>query len=243
MLPTKLLYLEDMQCLTGASKVLGVLKEEEKVSVILDESYFYPQGGGQPYDQGIIKNDSGLFKVEEVRFIDNLVHHIGHFESGEFKEGNDVHYEIDEPRRKLHTRLHSGGHLIDMALHQMGIGWKPGKGYHFPDGAYVEYEGDLEGQEKEDLMGKIETIANSIITKNGSTTIEFMPKQDMHTVCHNVPDYLPEGKPTRVVSYGDFGEPCGGTHGKNLADIQKLTVRKIKAKGGKIKVGYDVERN
>jgi Ser-tRNA(Ala) deacylase AlaX len=69
-----------------------------------------------------------------------------------------------------------------------------------------------------------------------------METERMHEVCHHVPDYLPEGKPGRVVLFGDFGVPCGGTHVLNSKDIRSMTIRKLKAKGNTIQVGYDVER-
>jgi len=139
MQPTKLLYLEEMQQLTCEAYVVNVDKKDDKSVVYLDQTVFYPQGGGQPYDTGVISTDDSKFIVEEVRLADGLVLHIGHFEGQPFMQGEDVKCVVDEERRMLHTRLHSAGHVLDMAVSELGYEWVPGKGFHFPEGSYVEY--------------------------------------------------------------------------------------------------------
>lgn len=238
---TKLIYMEEMQKLTDIAQVVGVFNDGDIVTLELDQTIFYPQGGGQPYDIGFIESTSGKFKVNEVRFVDGIVKHVGEFETGSFNIGDEVNLLIDAERRKLHARLHSAGHVVDMAVHNLGLKWMPGKGYHFPDGPYIEYIGEIaEEVNREELAKKIEEIANSFIDQSIETSIQFMPKSEMHTVCEHVPDYLPENKPARVVLYGKFGVPCGGTHVANLKNIEHLTIRKVGIKNGNIKVSYQV---
>jgi len=237
---THLLYLEDFNLLECDSQVLEVLKEDEKDVVILDQTVFYPQGGGQPYDQGFIQNESGKFLVEEVRFLEGIVKHIGKFESGNFEKGMEIKCIVDRERRKLHSRLHSAGHVLDMAVAALGLSWVPGKGYHFPNGPYVEYAGQIEDSEKEKLRVEIEGKCNEFIREGIETTPVFMVKEKMHEVCRFVPEYLPEGKPTRVVMYGEFGVPCGGTHVNNLKDIGPMAIRKVKLERGSIRVSYEI---
>lgn len=240
--PTTLLYLEDFGLLETDAKVAAVLKENDRDIVVLDQTVFYPQGGGQPYDKGIIESSAAKFIVEEVRFADGIVKHIGKFERGEFNPGETVHLSIDPKRRKLHSRIHSAGHVVDMAVHALKLNWIPGKGYHFPDGPYVEYAGGIGDVDREKLRSDIERSCNDFIREERQTTLRFMPKEEMHTVCHFVPDYIPEGKPARVVMYGDFGVPCGGTHVSNLSEIGSMTIRKVKPEGTNIRVAYDVSR-
>lgn len=240
--PTKLIYLEDFALLTAKAKVLQVLRENERDVVILNQTIFYPQGGGQPYDKGVMEAPSGKFIVEEVRFVDGLVKHIGHFEQGNFQVDEEVNCQVDKVRRELHCRLHSAGHVVDMAVHALKLDWIPGKGYHFPDGPYVEYAGTLNEADKEQLKTALERLCNKFVQEGRETKLLFMPKEKMNEVCHFVPDYIPEGKPARVVMFGDFGVPCGGTHVHILSEVEKLTIRKIKLEKGNIRVGYDVER-
>lgn len=209
---------------------------------MLDQTIFYPQGGGQPYDKGIIEGSSGKFSVEEVRFVDGVVKHIGKFESGSFQTGETVKCAVDEARRALHSRIHSAGHVVDMAVTALNLNWVPGKGYHFPEGPYVEYVGSFDGLNREKLKIDIENLCNKFVEENRETKLFFMEKKKMKEVCRFVPDYIPEGKSVRVVIYGDFGVPCGGTHVGHLGDIRHITIRKIKADGANIRVAYDVER-
>ena len=88
----------------------------------------------------------------------------------------------------------------------------------------------------------IENLCNKFVEENRETKLLFMDKEKMKEVCHFVPDYIPEGKPARVVMYGDFGVPCGGTHVNNLGEIKQVIIRKIKADGDKIRVSYDINR-
>ncbi len=239
---TELLYLSDFSSLEFDARVEEVFEQNGKIVVVLDRTFFYPQGGGQPYDQGSMHNKQGEFRVEEVRFVDGIVKHVGFFEMGHFTRQQAVHGSIDRDRRRLHSRLHSAGHVVDWAVLRAGLPWVPGKGYHFPDGPYVEYSGLLADDRKETLKDELEELCAAFIASEVATKLLFVEKSQMPEFCHHVPDNLPQGKPTRVVLLGDFGVPCGGTHVSNVRDIVRVIIRKIKKQsGGTIRVGYDVE--
>jgi Ser-tRNA(Ala) deacylase AlaX len=238
--PTVLTYLEHYRLLTAEAIVVELLEEEGRGIVMLDQTIFYPQGGGQPYDQGTIEHASAKFLVEEVRFVDGIVKHIGRFEDRRFDVGQTVTCKVNSERRQLHSRIHSVGHLVDMAVRQLQLNWIPGKGFHFPDGPYVEYTGSLEGMDREKLKADIEHACLQFIQEDLPTEARFIEKEHLQTICAFVPENIPEGKPSRVILFGDFGVPCGGTHVRSLGEIQSMTIRKIKPEGGKIRVGYQV---
>ncbi len=223
---TKLIHMEYMYQYNSEAEVLHIQKENGIITLILDQTVFYPQGGGQPNDTGIISNDKGIFMVNEVRCEDGIVSHRGIFEIGEFTMGDKVVCEVDVEERKLHTRLHSIDHVLDIAVKELNLNWKPGKGYHFPQGPYIEYSGNLHGKDISDLMKEIEVKCQEIIMRNIETRIEFSETKTQ------------DGKPLRVVYYGDIGIPCGGTHVANLKDISEVTIRKIKQDKGMIRVSY-----
>lgn len=241
MIPTKLLYLEDFTLLECDAKILEITQENNKDVLMLDATVFYPQGGGQPYDTGAIESPSGKFVVEEVRFVDGIVRHIGHFERGALSEGESVSCRVDGERRTLHSRIHSAGHLVDWAVAELEPAWTPDpRGYHYPNGPYVTYAGSLEDTDKDKLKTDLEKVCFSRIQKGASVSIRFMAQDEMRKISRSVPD-LPDGKSGRVIMFGnDFGVPCGGTHVKNLSEIRGLAIRKIKQEGRNVRVGYDV---
>lgn len=241
--PTRLLYMEDMQRTEGDATVVAIEKEDDRNVVVLDRTWFHPQGGGQPWDQGTIEGNAGRFRVDEVRLVEGVVRHIGGFESGSFEPGQVVGMRVDRTRRSLNARLHSAGHVVDMAVSAQNLGWVPGKGYHFPQGPYVEYDASVDDLDLDALKREIEKAANGFVDVGIETSLRFMTRGELASVCHFVPDYVPEDRPSRVVFYGDFGVPCGGTHVANLRDIGPITIRKIKkAKGsaGTMRVSYEL---
>ncbi len=239
---TQLTYLEHMEKLTDEAEIMDVIEENGKTSIVLDKTIFYPQGGGQPFDTGKIISETGEFTVEQTRYFEGIVKHNGTVKSGSVNSGDKVKLEVDPERRLLNARLHSGGHLVDMGIYEFKPEWVPAKGYHFPEGPYVEYEGSISEDEKEELKTKLETFFVLKISESIPVTIKFVEKNDIADYCRHVPDNIPEGKPTRVVLFGDFGVPCGGTHIENLIKLKKATIRKIKQEKDMVRVSYDVER-
>lgn len=235
---TELLYMSNMALLSCKARILTIKKEEERTIVILDRTVFYPQGGGQPSDQGVIASKSGRMIVEKVIFDGETVKHCGTIE-GDIIKDQEVQCEINEKRRELHSKIHSAGHVIDMALEKLNLSWVPKKGFHFPEGPYIEYSGSFIFEQKDEVIQKIEKCANDLLP-GVYTSVLFMDKKDMKSICANVPDYLPENRPSRVIMYGDSGVPCGGTHVKKLSDIGTIQIRKLKQKKGVVKISYQI---
>jgi Ser-tRNA(Ala) deacylase AlaX len=237
---TRLRYLEEMDRLELQARVFQADHQEGRDVLILEETVFYPQGGGQPFDQGTIRSPQATLTVDEVRYADGLVRHLGKLEGGPIAKGESVTCQVDPVRRRLNSRVHSAGHVVDMAVTAMGLEWVPGKGYHFPEGPYVEYRGSLEGLDTEALKVEIGQRCESIVRAGMETRVRFVTPEEMRALCRFVPDYLPADKPARIVLYGDFGVPCGGTHVARLADIGPITIRKIKQNRDLIRVSYAV---
>jgi len=232
---TELLYMTNGELLEYETLV-----EEVGANImILPGTIFYPQGGGQPYDQGEIRGKYGVFKVSEVRNIEGVVQHIGTLE-GELAVGEKVACHVDGTRRALNSRAHSAGHLIDMAVHRAGYTWIPGKGYSFPEGPYVEYGGDVSGIDISEATAKIEQACAELIAEDLPVRIEFMTLPEMKEKLLFVPENVPTNRPARVVFMGDYGIPCGGTHVRSLKEIGTVSLRKIKLKGDVLRVSYQI---
>jgi Ser-tRNA(Ala) deacylase AlaX len=217
--------------------------DDNRSDIILDQTCFYARGGGQDWDMGTIKSANGSFAVEEVRLDESgAVHHVGTFKDGQFKEGGGVECEVDHDRRAINMRLHSGAHVIDMAVADLGLDWIGTKGQHYPHLSAVEYSGTWDPDKAEELRAKLQQRTNEFIEQGSVNSIRFMPVSEMHTVCRHVPDNIPTNKLGRVVMYGEsFGVPCGGTHVKDIHEVGKVTIPRIKEKKGVIRVSYAVE--
>lgn len=211
----------------------------------LERTVFYPQGGGQPSDIGVIYSPLARFQVKaaETDKADDNVWHIGDFEGdARFAEGDEVTAAVDEPTRRLHARLHSGGHLIDMAVGLMGLALKPSKGVHFPGNCAVEYFGNIETAERDAVMTRL----NDMMAQIERDTAEPV---DVHTYTYEeakaaieMPDYLPAGRPVRYVRLAptDKGSPCGGTHVKHVSEVGPIRITKIQKKGKSLRLSYEV---
>lgn len=230
---TKLLHMDDFGVVDCTATVLSVtLAEDERTDVVLDQTCFYARGGGQDWDTGTI-ND---FVVEEVRLDEHgVVHHIGH---GEVSVGDTVHCAVDVERRNINTRLHSAGHLLDMAVSAIYPDWTPGKGAHYPHMSFVEY---TNAPVDEATQETIQNAVNETLSQNVVNTMQYVSLDDLKQMCRHVPDNLPSNKPIRVVKYGTFAVPCGGTHVQNLSDIGIMEITKVKTKKGITKVTYRVD--
>ncbi len=235
---TKLQYLTDQEILTFDALVVDVKEDDGKTIVVLDSTYFYPQGGGQPCDQGIIQVQNGVLDVQEVYCRDGVVSHIGKLIQGNLVIGDKVTCDIDESRRILNSRIHSAGHVVDFAARKAGYLWTPSKGFHFTEGSYVEYTDVEEDVDVETVILDLQRESSVLTEENLPVTTQLMTKENMRDYCDFIPDYLPTGKPARVVLFGDRGIPCGGTHINNLKEIGNMTITKVKLKKGILRVSY-----
>ena len=238
---TKLLYMEDFDVIMCQANVVALEEHEGQAVVVLDQTCFYAKGGGQDFDQGNISSPGTEFAVEAVFFVDDQVKHVGHYEKGTFKIGDHVECRVDQIRRQLNSRLHSAGHVIDMAVRQLGYSWVAGKGAHYPHMAFVEYNGEFSTDDKDQIINAIQDTAQQLLAKGSHNTIKFMTPEEMAACGAVVPHNLPKGKPSRAVFYDDFAVPCGGTHVKNIADIGTLKITNVKRKDGNIRVSYSLD--
>jgi len=186
--------------------------------------------------------------VTSLQAKDDVIHHIGVFDpaDAEFEKDEEVKLQVDEEKRRLNARMHSAGHLLDMAMWRLGQDHlKPGKGYHFPQGAYVEYIGNVEDKEK--LLANLNETCNKLIQeqkaedKAWSKVCEY--EEASKILALGIPDYIPAGSNLRVVklSEEDKGCPCGGTHVKELKDIEEIKVTRVQKKGKNLRVSYTVK--
>lgn len=186
-------------------------------NVLLEQTIFHPQGGGQPSDIGTINGIPVIkvFEEDETK----IWHTLETLDT--ISIGSAVSLCIDPNARNLFSRLHSAGHLIAHATEQEFPELKAIQGHHFPNEARVEFSYTSHPDMnifKEQLLAKL----HAVIRENQKVSSLFDGTK-------------------RIISVGNYpATPCGGTHVENLAEIGTILIRNIKHKDGKIRIGYAV---
>ena len=214
-------------------------------SVLLEDTVFYPQGGGQPSDTGKISCSGSVFNVKFVRWDaeTNQAFHEGEFETGIFKVGDKVEARIDQEQRITNMKCHSAGHILGDAVDSLNLGIKCQKSYHFADGAYLEYTGTLETS-KEELIERIDALVFDVVSKSLPIKVYFkLPSELSELEKDNVSEkVLESNQPIRFVQVEGYPAcPCGGTHLRNTSELKNISIRKINTAKKKIKFCYRFE--
>jgi len=185
-----------------------------------------------------------IFRVKDVRVLQpNIIFHLGEFEKGSelgFVAGQEVNLIIDSEKRLLHSRLHSAGHLVDSAMNIIGYGhFKPGKGYHFPQAPYVEYEGTIAAEDRQAAQQKLNNTLKDLIAMKIPVQVQLVSYHEAISLCGSAPEHLNPSQMVRIVSIqGSKPCPCGGTHVKNVIELDRVEVTKIKVKKGNTQISY-----
>lgn len=234
-------YLKDSYAKTLDTKVVSFTASGSNCEVVLEDTVFYPEGGGQPCDQGSIEFKGGGIKVNEVKLVDGEIVHRGKLK-GEISEGQDVKCEIDWNRRYKNMIVHTMGHLIEEILYEEKLSpqvLKAVKASHAKK-PYVEYK-KVGGDLPKNLMEIIESGVGEMINEGLDIKTEFVSKDEIENKARWIPPKLPSDKPLRVVSIGDNkGIPDGGTLLKNTSEGMPISVEVEEVKD-KLVVHYKVK--
>lgn len=234
---TELVYLNDTYLMEDKSSVLEVGKDAKGPFVIFDRTIFYPQGGGQPSDTGIIQIDEQKYQVQHVVFSEGkVIHYLDNIEG--IKEKSNVLMNVDLKRRLINAQAHTAGHLLDAVSRTVAPEIIGKKGYHFLEGPYVEFEGVLK-LPPEIFISKVNDLLAEAIKSQPAVEVINADAELLKTLKLPTDFKVPEGKSCRFVQIHGFAPvPCGGTHIKNLSELKEVTVRKISSKKGLTKVSY-----
>lgn len=245
---TKLIYLENSDTNSCQARILNSKNDEKGSYFTFDQTVFYPQGGGQESDQGIIefflkKNVSVKKEVKKVLFVNGIAHHyVDEIQDIDINKIEYAQLTIDVSLRKYNSKLHSAGHLIASIVEEIDSGLRAIKGFHFQQGSYIGFE-ILEQKERDfdKIIKDLSLKINQSIINDLKVTTELTTLDELKKVCKYVPSYLPKNKPLRVVTIEDyFPIPCGGTHVKSFSTFNSITINKIRNKKGEIKISYAI---
>ena len=212
------------------SRVLAIQPQETVTNIILDKTLFYPEGGGQPSDRGMIGND----KIEYVRIIDGeLIHQTKH---SSLKEGDIVKATIDWSWRYKYMKIHTAGHLLHDVLMTIVSTIIPIRGGHGKK-AFLEYKGEIDVSIKDKLEEEVNLVAQrglDIKTKQSSF-------EELSQECSFLPHHLPKDKPLRMIKIGEYpAMPDGGVHVNNTNELGKIWIANITNLNGIANIRYGV---
>lgn len=233
---TKKLYLENTYQFYFEGLIQKLAEDEKGTFVILDQTAFYPQGGGQPSDHGVIRNDYFEASVIHVAQHGDQIRHYLESITSETLEGQKLYGAVDQQRRLINARYHTAGHLLSNILESLKPSLKAIKGHSFPGEAYVEFQG-----EDEINIDLLQEKIDVTIAKNDKTKIFEIDLNSFEEKFYKLPYNIPENKKFRVIQIGDMlPVPCGGTHLSCISEIGVMKINKIKNKKGTLRVSYEV---
>ncbi len=234
---TKQLYLDDSYLKEMDATVLDVQPEGNgRWRLILDQTVFYPMGGGQPTDQGTLTQEAWKADVYMVMMKDGEIwHYINAAAAPDV--GSAVHGVINWDRRFKNMRMHSGGHVVDFAMHVLGYSPSPllpMKGDHGKK-PFIVYQGTI----AEDLKQKLEEKANELVVKDLKFSTLFQPLEDLQKEAIYLQPGLPTDKPLRTLRLETIGAVAdGGTQVHQTSEVGKISIVNVETKEGNTVVSY-----
>lgn len=220
------LYEKDPYIKEFETEVLGV---DEAVQVYLKETAFYPKGGGQPTDQGIINCGGVQYNVVEVKKTENGIAHI--VDKTGLSEGDRVNCELDWQRRYKLMRMHTAAHCLSSIIGKAFDAKITGNNLDM-EKSRIDF--NIETLDKERIEEEIDKL-NTQIQEGKEVSVDYikreeaMKDEDLFKLANVIP---PNIEVLRVVTIEDIDRQCdGGTHVKNTREIGKIKLMSIENKG------------
>ena len=212
-------YLEDSYTTSFSAKLLRVERYENYIALWIDQTYFYPEGGGQPSDQGLI----GTFQIESVQKFDGDILHLtapANYDQALKCLGKSVECSVDFKRRLTLSQQHTGQHILSACAYNLwGI---KTVGLHIGDD-YVTVDFDQKLSDSKCLI--LETAANDIVFQNRIIRVHYPDEEALSKMPLRKKPKV--SKDIRVIEIDGFDfSPCGGTHFERTAQVGLIKIKK-----------------
>jgi alanyl-tRNA synthetase len=219
---TRKLYYEHPEQTEFKARVLEVIENK----IILDQTLFYPEGGGQPADHGTLSVDDYIANVVDSQSINGVIVHETDSDFG-FKKGDAVTGRIDMDRRMAHMRHHTATHIVNESAKAV-LGkhiWQTGA-QKSTDRARLDLTHYKRISDEE--FKEIELLSNRAVMKNQPVFIKWMDRVEAEKRYGFVlyQGGVPPGKEIRILQVGSDVEACGGTHVSNTGLIGPIKLIK-----------------
>ncbi len=201
-------------------ELVSELSEGDEAEVIIKETPFYAERGGQVGDTGVIETDRALFKVEDTKApVEGLIVHEGVLESGSLKVGDIVKARIDKERRWDIMRNHTATHLLHAALRSV-LGEHVRQAGSLVADEYLRFDFTHFSALSREEIERVEELVNEEIRKNHAVDVKEVDYEEALRSGAVAIFEEKYGDRVRVISAGEFSrELCGGTHVKRTGDI------------------------
>lgn len=218
-------YLMDCYCREYDTVVKGV---KEKY-VVLEDTIFYPDSGGQPHDEGTITKTDEVYNVVYVgKFQGEISHEV---DRPGLKQGDTVHLTLNWERRYTLMKMHTAAHVLSRVLYEE-TGANTSGNQLGVDRSRVDFT--LETFSRDKIPGWVKK-ANMYIAVGGKVVKQEMAREDAEKIpgfADPSPHLVVPSDTLRVVCIGDIdAQPCGGTHLDDISEIGEILYLKAENKG------------
>ncbi|NQS99839.1 MAG: alanine--tRNA ligase, partial [Candidatus Omnitrophica bacterium] len=228
--PTK--FIGDKNC-SAEAQVVALFKDElpvkqaqagETVKIVLDQTPFYGQSGGQLGDNGLMQNKKVTIEIFDTHKLDQTLVHSGKIEKGTAKLKDKLRAEIDSQRRENIARNHTATHLLQAALRKvLGAHVRQAGSWVGPDRLRFDFS-HFQAVQPQQLQ-RVEQLVNEQIKraeKVEAQEMSFEQAKDLGALAFFGEKYQEQ---VRSVKIGDISlELCGGTHVSSIDDIESFKI-------------------
>ena len=211
-------------------EIVQVINEGEKAIIVLDETSFYAEGGGQAGDVGTLENEDAIFEVVDTKKgANNTIKHIGFVKKGQISVNDKLESKVNKELRMASARNHTATHLLHEALKEvLGDHVNQAGSLVTPERLRFDVT-HFEPISKEELK-LVEEKVNKAVLDSLEVNCEIMNIKDAKEKGAMALFGEKYGNEVRVVSMGDYSiELCGGTH---LTNTSQVGLFKILSEGG-----------
>ena len=216
---TTKLYWGDSHLSEFSASVIDCFEQDGQSVVVLDQTAFYPLGGGQPCDMGMI----GSARVNAVSINDDgmIFHHLD--SDIKFKKGDLVNCKIDWAHRLEMTQQHTGQHILSQAFFQLfgaeTRGFRINQNY-----SEIDLALELQPEEIPAAIQQAEAFANSIVFENREIRTHIVTPDEAAKFPLRKENFITDC--VRVAEIADFDwSACGGTHARRTGEVGLLTIK------------------
>jgi len=230
-MPTQKLYMDSIKSCYLKEFNAEVINIDDNL-IELDQTLFYPMGGGQDWDQGIIKSNNKETNVLEVRGMEKIIHTVE--ENHNLKIGQKIQGSIDWERRYAHMKMHTAQHLISAVVYDLFDGVRTVGNQIRYDRSRIDFNPISFDEE---MLTELVNETNELIKKGAELQVKIMSRDEINEIMppeRTNMDLVPSHvENLRVVVIGDNLDlcPCAGTHIQNISEIGEIEFLGKKSKG------------